>query len=49
MVKVIYHTESATKIEANEIACSVSNEKEKALPNTAAMNPFGLQKVHDEA
>lgn len=32
IAKVIYHIESATQIEVNEMTCSVSNEKEKPFP-----------------
>ena len=44
MAKVIYHIGSATQIEANEMTCSVSNEKEKPFPNRVAVNLSGLQK-----
>lgn len=46
LCKVIYHIESATQTGANEVACSVSREKEKPLPNKAAVKLFGLQKAH---
>lgn len=45
MDKVIFHTENATQVEANEMTCSVSNENEKPFPNRAARNIFGLQKA----
>lgn len=49
MAKVIYHTESAMQIGANEMACSVSNEKKKPFPNRAAVNIFGLQKAPESS
>lgn len=46
MAEVIYHIESATQTGENEVACSVSGEEEKPLPNKAAVKLFGLQKAH---
>lgn len=48
VAEVIYHIGSAAQTGANEVACSVSREMEKPLPNKAAVKLFGLQKARGE-